>query len=290
MLRKGIAFLLLGALCASTAAAADGKSTRHQSSDPGGLIGWLKQKSARSGKPHRHVHRPSPIQQAVVNDAEQQAARVLQTGQQPETQQAAETANDTFVEYAQPLPIEMAPPVPNASSVGGPQYFSATPGNGLSNPVPVTPGSNWQQYQSPLPVQSTSAAPFQQISSRVPAHLMSAPAASQSSGATLAPPSGVAGQYPRTGAPLYPAPRPGIPQQVGGTSIVHPAFQPHEMLYAHQYKAMYPPYYYKVNGGWFVSPFGVWSHENWKLQGTEVNVKYNSKISPFAFFKPPVTR
>ena len=31
-------------------------------------------------------------------------------------------------------------------------------------------------------------------------------------------------------------------------------------------------------------------HENWKLQGTTVKVKYNSRISPFALFKPPASR
>ena len=98
------------------------------------------------------------------------------------------------------------------------------------------------------------------------------------------------GMYPQTGASLYPAPHPGIPHQVGGIAIENPAFHPHEMLYAHQYKAMYPPYYYKVNGGWMVTPFGVWSHEDWKLQGTTVDVKYKSHISPFTHFKPPVIR
>jgi hypothetical protein len=98
------------------------------------------------------------------------------------------------------------------------------------------------------------------------------------------------GMYPQTGAALYPAPRPGIPHQVGGIAIENQAFHPHEMLYAHKYKAMYPPYYYKVNGGWMVTPFGVWSHEDWKLQGTTVDVKYKSHISPFTLFKPPVIR
>lgn len=96
--------------------------------------------------------------------------------------------------------------------------------------------------------------------------------------------------YPQTGAALYPAPLPGIPQQVGGTAIVNPAFQPHEMLYPHQYKAMYGPYYYEVHGDWMVTPFGVWSQENWKLKGTEVDVKYKSHISPFSFFSAPVVR
>ncbi len=96
--------------------------------------------------------------------------------------------------------------------------------------------------------------------------------------------------YPQTGAALYPAPLPGIPQQVGGTAIVNPAFQPHEMLYPHQYKALYGPYYYEVHGDWMVTPFGVWSQENWKLKGTEVDVKYKSHISPFSFFSAPVIR
>jgi len=42
--------------------------------------------------------------------------------------------------------------------------------------------------------------------------------------------------------------------------------------------------------GWMVTPFGVWSKEDWKLQGTQVDVKYHSSISPFTLFKPPVIR
>lgn len=96
--------------------------------------------------------------------------------------------------------------------------------------------------------------------------------------------------YPQTGAALYPAPLPGIPHQVGGTVIMNPALQPHEMLYGHQYRALYPPYYYQVNGEWLVTPFGVWSQEHWKLKGTEVNVRYRTSISPFSFFTPPALR
>lgn len=92
------------------------------------------------------------------------------------------------------------------------------------------------------------------------------------------------------GAPLYPAPKPGIPPYVGATLIPNPALHPHELTYPHQYRALYGPYYYKVNGHWVVTPFGVWSRENWKLQGTQVDVKYKSHISPFALFKPPVIR
>ena len=92
------------------------------------------------------------------------------------------------------------------------------------------------------------------------------------------------------GTALYPSPIPGIPQQMGGTAISNQFLNPHEMLYAHQYRAMYPPYSYKVNGKWMVTPFGVWSHEDWHLQGTMVDVKYKSSISPFALFTPPVRR
>ena len=106
----------------------------------------------------------------------------------------------------------------------------------------------------------------------------------------MSPGSGFAGGAGASSAALYPAPKPGIPQQVGGTAIVNQAFHPHEMLYPHRYKAMYGPYYYKVNGGWMVTPFGVWSKENWKLQGTTVDVKYKSHISPFSMFKKPVIR
>jgi hypothetical protein len=70
------------------------------------------------------------------------------------------------------------------------------------------------------------------------------------------------GQYPQLNAPLYP----------------------------HTYHAMYPPFYYKVHGGWFWTPFGFRQHEHWKLQGTEVNVKYRSHYPLFGGWHPPVIR
>ncbi len=82
--------------------------------------------------------------------------------------------------------------------------------------------------------------------------------------------------YVRLGAPLYPSPRPNIPIWSGSTMITNQAFAPHEMLYPHTYKAIYPPFYHKVKGGWIVTPFGVRSHERWELQGTQVQVKYRS--------------
>lgn len=84
-------------------------------------------------------------------------------------------------------------------------------------------------------------------------------------------------QYPQTNAALYPSPVPTVPIQAGATAITNQAFHPHEFLYPHEYRAIYPPYYYKVRGSWFVTPFGVWSKDRWELQGTEVKVKYSSK-------------
>ena len=95
--------------------------------------------------------------------------------------------------------------------------------------------------------------------------------------------------YVYLNAPLYPTPQPYVPQEVGSTVITNQALSPHEMLYKHKYHAMYPPFYYKVNGRWMVTRDGLLNREDWKLQGTEVKVKYHSHISPFALFAPPVS-
>jgi hypothetical protein len=60
------------------------------------------------------------------------------------------------------------------------------------------------------------------------------------------------------------------------------------MLYPHKYRAMYPPFYYKVVGGWIVTPNGVKQHERWVLEGTTVKVNYNAHRHPLAriFFAP----
>ncbi len=186
-----------------------------------------------------------------------------------------------------PVPIEMRPVVPNTSPVSGPQYFSAA--SGQSIPRPVHPGRNWQQYQPPQPVHRTSPGyyrPMNTVWTQPPAGRPASPSAAGSAAAATSP----SGVPLAPGTALYPAPQPGIPHQVGGTALSNQFLNPHEMLYAHEYRAMYPPYSYKVNGHWLVTPFGVWSHEDWYLQGTTVNVKYKSHISPFALFKPPVIR
>lgn len=95
-------------------------------------------------------------------------------------------------------------------------------------------------------------------------------------------------QYPQMHAPMYPCPVPNVPAYVGGTAYTNQAFAPHEMLYPHQYKSLYPPFYYKVRGGWWWTPFGMESHDKWELQGTEVKVKYRSSYRPFSGYHPPV--
>jgi hypothetical protein len=82
--------------------------------------------------------------------------------------------------------------------------------------------------------------------------------------------------YPATNAPLYPVPLPNIPYQTGGTFITNQAFDPHEMLYPHSYRSLYPPYYFEVVGGWKTLPCGVFQGEKWRLRGTVVTVKYHS--------------
>lgn len=94
--------------------------------------------------------------------------------------------------------------------------------------------------------------------------------------------------YPRLNAPLYPSPVQYTPAWSGTTIITNQAFAPHEMLYPHKYRAMYPPFYYKVTGGWVVTPKGVKQHEKWKLEGTEVKVNYNASRNPLSkIFFPP---
>jgi len=96
-------------------------------------------------------------------------------------------------------------------------------------------------------------------------------------------------QYPQLNAPLYPSPVQYTPAWNGGSVITNQALAPHEMLYPHTYHAMYPPFYHKVKGGWFWTPFGFRQHEHWELQGTEVKVKYRSHYPLFGGFHPPVS-
>ena len=72
--------------------------------------------------------------------------------------------------------------------------------------------------------------------------------------------------------------------------ITNPAFDPHEMLYAHRYRSLYGPYYHKTYRSWVMTPLGVYRTEKRVLVGTEVKVNYKSSISPFSLFFPPFIR
>ncbi len=122
------------------------------------------------------------------------------------------------------------------------------------------------------------ARPIQQAASSV-----RTPAAT---GTPMMAPNHQQGRYPQMNAALYPCPQYNIPYQVGATVITNQAMAPHEMLYGHKYKAMYGPFYYKVKGRRILTPFGFESHENWKLMGTEVRVKYNTRFGLFTGYFP----
>lgn len=305
MLRKGLVALMMSVICAGSAVAADSAAGKP---NPGttGLVGWWKNRSTHQNSASRVSKsvqspsagtsakpKPGSIERAVVKDAERQSVSVRQTAGGPADSHAdsGQASSGPPQHALRPIPVENAPVLPNISSVTGPQYFSATP-TGSPNAMPVHPGSNWQSYQAPVQIQDSSPGQYAYpASSTAPA----GPAYSGGGIMTPQPESGnypmtSGGSYPQPGAALYPAPVPGIPQQMGGAAIMNQAFHPHEMLYPHEYHAMYPPYYYKVNGGFMVTPFGVWSHEDWHLQGTRVDVKYKSHISPFALFHPPFSR
>ena len=118
---------------------------------------------------------------------------------------------------------------------------------------------------------------------------LTAASAFAADGGTASAPGVGGNQYPVLNAPLYPAPVQHVPGYAGGTIITNQALSPHEMLYPHAYHAMYPPFYYRVTGHWFMTPFGMRQHENWKLEGTHVKVKYRSHFRPFSGFHPPVS-
>ncbi|HTN01403.1 MAG TPA: hypothetical protein VL132_05975 [Planctomycetaceae bacterium] len=91
------------------------------------------------------------------------------------------------------------------------------------------------------------------------AAMTGAPAAAPATQAPAAGPAMPVAQdgYVYLGAPLYPSPKPTTPYWTGGAMITNQAFAPHEMLYPHTYRAIYPPYYHRVKGSWLWTPFGV---------------------------------
>ena len=244
---------------------------------PQGLVGWLT--PVRASKTSNETGRESSaVRPAVVVDAEKEAPEIHRTSDDPR-QRRPQTEDSPL----KPAPNQLAPVLPNASLVSGPQYSGATGSTAILQPV--HPGQNWQQYQAPVPVHQTAPGYFSLVSRGLPAGTLRS-ASERSTSPVSTSHSGGPGAAPDPGTALYPSPVRGIPQQTGGAAISNQFLHPHEMLYQHRYRALYPPYYYKVNGKWCVTPFGVWSHEDWYLQGTTVDVKYHSHKRPFSFFYP----
>jgi hypothetical protein len=93
------------------------------------------------------------------------------------------------------------------------------------------------------------------------------------------------GSPPELNSSLYPTPVPYVPREVGWTVITNQALAPHEMLYAHQYRALYGPYYYRKCLGSCCIPF----IPKPCLQGTMVKVKYKTCL-PWGFQPPSCAR
>lgn len=263
MIRKGILALTISVLGTGSVFSEEKPAQKPASS---GIVSWFRSRGNASGDSAKQSGKLSStaknkkasaathaaVERAVVSDAERQSVSIRRTSGGPQDQVSQKTVQ-----------------APAAASSEKPAKLRRAPVPRKSSAAPVA-----QAHQTNQPVRAVST-----TTARI-AQAQPVPVATMAYGQG----------YPQTGAALYPAPLPGIPHQVGGTVIMNPALQPHEMLYPHQYKALYGPYYYEVQGGWMVTPFGVWSQENWKLKGTEVDVKYKSHISPFSFFAPPAVR
>ncbi len=96
------------------------------------------------------------------------------------------------------------------------------------------------------------------------------------------------GEQGRPHGPLYSCPQPYVPIETGGTIITNPAFDPHEMLYCHTYRAIYPPFFYKYK--WSSRMRGndaPAEKERLKVYGTRVRVHYSGDYPLFTWFLPP---
>lgn len=204
--------------------------------------------------------------------------------------------------------IQQAVIRPNAPEIGGVQQVS---GDEIQFVLPKTPATSQpatlqpataapptairraarpSQRQHPTPINYRQSYGAVRNSHRQPVSPISYQQYVQMQAAQNVYPAQPQHNHPQTNAALYPSPKPNIPIQVGATAITTQALHPHEFLYPHDYRALYPPFYYKVKGSWFVTPFGVWSKDRWELQGTEVKVKYRSKIPLMSGFATPLNR
>ena len=168
---------------------------------------------------------------------------------------------------------------------------TATPPNLIPPPLMDLPSGTSLNPGAYQPISNPTSFVSNQSGSVVPPAPIDADLAQGNRGNLTTPPQPLG--YVRMTAPMYPTPRPNIPAWSGQTVITNQAFAPQEMLYPHTYRAIYPPFYHRVKGGWIVTPLGVRSHENWELQGTTVEVNYRSNYPGLlsgAFWTPHVAQ
>lgn len=220
------------------------------------------------------------------------------------SQRATSAEESAFEEEMDALPIESAAPPTDVNadfrSAEGttPRYRRTNMQGPVTNSIEVPPAPD-EEFSPVQPVQPMNPAPTHpmgQIATRAnggPAviHTPHSNLPIYGQGPIGAPVmhGGPAG-YARLDAALYPSPRQDIPAYVGSTMITNPAFDPHEMLYAHRYRGLYGPFYHKTHRSWVMTPFGICKNEKRVLVGTEVRVNYKSSISPFSLFFPPVIK
>lgn len=279
-------------LCTNTAANAQETGSKKKN----GLLGWWHQQSTRYQQNRRRLVRPQPAAQKSA----QRTATMSRPLQQQQQQPVVTNAVAAQASNSQPAIQQTGLRLPLKSKKSWYQHVKSSVKRQPTQPaiqsqparqVQPRPVRNVAARQSaparplqPVPMpESRRAAPVRNVSAAVqaPAYAMPSPYASMGT------PMMQYGMYPQTGAAMYPSPVPNVPHQIGGTAITNQAFYPQELLYPHSYRSMYAPFYYRVRGGWMVTPWGVRSQERWELLGTEVEVDYRSQISPLAGFTPP---
>lgn len=256
----------------------------------------------------RSVRKPQNVTPAVEQSAGQAAQQAAAPQAAPARPSDASTSKPRFfnplAKLKQLTSGEKSKPAPHASQIQQAGHEGSHPGNSPKSAEATAEGSNKistaaykdepkaQEAAPAAPVAPPRALPAPHAVPGLTGPAVARPASQQPSMAPLpgynnAPGVAVVPGYPYLNAPLNTTPVPNVPYQVGSSMITNQAFAPQEMLYAHKYRAMYPPYYYKVRGHWMVTPWGVWSNDHWELQGTEVKVNYRSNYSPFSLFTPP---
>ena len=256
---------------ASVNRSAHGRQFQSRPAKVGGLKAWWHRQTMMYNARQRNRRFPARSRSPIVSRP------AMGQYQQP-GQQLHEPESYRPVYPAQTVVVQ-----PTADPVGSEATFAATP---RVPPAPLLANSKTGATPS-APAKIINHIPSQPIFFAYEEAASAPEGQAKADAPKIVPASGVTPGYPQLSAPLSPVPRQDVPIQVGGTMIAHPALAPHEMLYAHSYRGLYPPFYYKVDGSWMWTPFGMESHDKWQLQGTDVRVKYHSRIGLLSMFAPP---